>query len=185
MNDDYRLLHDLCRLLLENVAITERAGDWRFRGFLLDMNLLFEAFVTEAFSTVAKSTCFTAHPQRAELLSQPPSAPIRIRPDVTVREGARTAAVVDAKYKRPDGTFPNHDFYQVIAYGTALRCSRAYLFYPATEWDDDAAIRVRHSPITIHVRRIDIGHPQCVSLVEQAARIVLDEAAAEPALPII
>lgn len=51
MNDDYRLLHDLCRLFLENGAITEHAGDWRFRGFLLDMNLLFEAFITKAFST--------------------------------------------------------------------------------------------------------------------------------------
>ncbi|MEK7405221.1 MAG: hypothetical protein AAB225_08945 [Acidobacteriota bacterium] len=184
MNDDYRLLHDFCRLFLGNGAITEHAGDWRFRGFLLDMNLLFEAFVTEAFSTVARFTCFSAHPHRPDLLSQPPSTRIRIRPDVTVCDRGRTAAIVDAKYKRLAGTLANHDFYQMIAYGTALQCGRAYLFYPATEWDDDVAIKVRHSPITIQVRRIDIGHPDCVSLVEQAARTILDEAAADPALPI-
>jgi len=43
MNDDYRLLHDFCRLFLDNQTITEHAGAWQFRGFLLDMNLLFEA----------------------------------------------------------------------------------------------------------------------------------------------
>ena len=156
-------------------TITEIAGDWRFRGFLLDMNLLFEQFVAKAFSTMARSTCFTAQPQRSDLLSQPPSARINIRPDVTVRDGVRTAAVVDAKYKRSDDTLANYDVYQMIAYGTALQCPRTYLFYPATEWDLDALVEVRNSPIRIHVRRVDIGRSDCVSLVEQAARAVLDE----------
>jgi 5-methylcytosine-specific restriction enzyme subunit McrC len=182
MNDDYRLLHDLCRLFLENGAITEHSDDWRFRGFRLDMNLLFEAFVTRAFSTVSRFTRFTAHSQRPALLSQPPSAPLWIRPDVTVCEGTRTAAIVDAKYKRLEGPLGNADFYQMLAYGTVLQCSRAYLFYPATVWNDDGAIYVRYSPIKIHVRRIDIGHPECVSIVEQAAKTVLDEASVELAL---
>jgi len=184
MNDDYRLLHDLCRLFLANRAITEDAGDWRFRGFRLDMNELFERFVTEAFWSVAKSTCLTAHPQKEDRLSQPPSAPIRIRPDVTLCEGVRTAAVVDAKYKRTEDKLANHDLYQAIAYGTALQCNRVYLLYPATECDADATIQVRHSPIAIHVRRIDIGDPRCVSHVEQAARTILGEAAEVPPAPI-
>jgi 5-methylcytosine-specific restriction enzyme subunit McrC len=179
MNDDYQLLHDFCRLFLENRAITERVGDWEFRGFLLDMNLLFEAFVTRAFLTAARPTSFIACPQREDLLSEPPSIPIRIRPDVTVYGGSRAAAIVDAKYKRLNGLPGNPDFYQMLAYGTALQCARAYLFYPATEWESDAIVEVRHSPIKIHVRRVDIGHPQCVSLAEQAARMVLNESSPE------
>jgi 5-methylcytosine-specific restriction enzyme subunit McrC len=182
MNDDYRLLHDFCRLFLENRAITERAGDWQFRGFLLDMNLLFEAFVTTAFSTVAPSS-LTVYPQRKDLFSSPPSIPMWIRPDVTVSEGPRTAAIVDAKYKRLDGPFGNPDFYQMLAYGTVLRCNRAYLFYPATEWGDDAVIEVRNSPMKIHVRQIDIGHPQCVWTVERTARTVLSESTMELPCP--
>jgi 5-methylcytosine-specific restriction enzyme subunit McrC len=175
MNDDYRILHDFCRLFLENRALTEDAGEWRFRGFLLDMNLLFEAFVTTAFSAAARGTSLTVLPQRTDLFSAPPSMPIWIRPDVTVREGLQTVAIVDAKYKRSDGGLGNPDFYQMLAYGTILCCGRAYLFYPATECGGDAVIQVRNSPMKIHVRRIDIGHPQCVSIAEQAAITVLSK----------
>ena len=185
MNDDYRLLHDLCRLFLENSGIAEHAGDLRFRGFLLDMNLLFEAFVARAFSTMARFTCLTAHLQTQDFLSHPSPATVTIRPDVTIREGVRTAAVVDAKYKRLQGTFRNHDFYQVIAYGTVLQCPRTYLFYPATEWDSDAVVEVRNSPIKIKVRRVDIGRTDCVSLIEQAARTVFNEASEDPALSVV
>jgi 5-methylcytosine-specific restriction endonuclease McrBC regulatory subunit McrC len=175
MNDDYQLLHDFCRLFLENRTITERVGDWQFRGFLLDMNLLFEAFVTRAFLTAARRTPFIACPQREDLLSEPPSMPIRIKPDVTVYDGTRAAAIVDAKYKRLNGVPGNPDFYQMLAYGTALQCARAYLFYPGTEWESDAIVEVRHSPIKIHVRPVDIGHPRCASLAEQAASMALHE----------
>lgn len=182
MNDSYRLLHDFCRLFLDNRAITEHVGDWQFQGFMLDMNLLFESFVTKAFMAAAAPTSFIARPQREDLLSEPLSVPIRIKPDVTVHDGTRVAAIVDAKYKRLNGLPGNPDFYQMIAYGTALQCARAYLFYPATEWESDAIVEVRHSPIKIYVRRMDIGHPKCVSLAEQAARAVLNEAYAETVL---
>lgn len=56
----------------------------------------------------------------------------------------------------------------MLAYGTALQCPRTYLFYPLTEWGEDAIVEVRHSPIKIHVRRIDVGRPECVQLAEQA-----------------
>lgn len=176
MNDDYRLLHDFCRLFIDNRAISEHAGDWQFRGFLLDMNVLFEAFVTMAFLKVARPTPFVVHPQKEDFLSEPESMPIRIRPDVIVHDATGTVAIVDAKYKRLNDSLGNSDFYQMLAYGTALQCSRAYLFYPASEWDEDAVIKVRHSPINIHVQRIDIGQPNCVLIAEQAARSVLNEA---------
>jgi 5-methylcytosine-specific restriction enzyme subunit McrC len=176
MNDDYRLLHGFSRLFLENRAITEHVGEWQFRGFLLDMNLLFEAFVARAFLAATRPTHFVAYPQREDLLSEPPSIPIWTKPDVTIYDGSRAAAVVDAKYKRLCGSPGNPDVYQMLAYGTALECARAYLFYPSTEWESDAIIEVRHSPIKICVRGVDIGDPKCVSLAEQAARDVLNEA---------
>src|SRR6266850_7425000 len=49
LNDDYRLIHGLCRLFLDGSSISEKAGDIKFHGFLLDMNNLFERFVTQAF----------------------------------------------------------------------------------------------------------------------------------------
>jgi 5-methylcytosine-specific restriction enzyme subunit McrC len=181
MNNDYRLLHDFCRLFLGNRAITEHAGDWQFPGFLLDMNVLFEDFVTVAFSVVARRTPFFVYPQKEGLLSEPTSMPIRIQPDVSIYAGTRMVAIVDAKYKRLDGPVGNADIYQMLAYGTALQCSRTYLFYPTAGWDGDTVVDVRHSSVTIHIRQIDVGHPQCVAFAEQAARTVLNEASKEVA----
>ena len=180
MNDDYRLLHDLCRLFLDGGAIDEHTGDWRFRGFLLDMNRLFEAFVSKAFEAVAgRLTNLTAHPQKAELLCQAKSGTVWIQPDVTICEGSRAIVIVDAKYKRPEGGPINPDLYQMIAYGTALQCNRAFLLYPATESALEETFEIRHSPITVHVRHIDIGHEECVPRAERVAEMILQEIASE------
>src|SRR5205814_8034758 len=58
MTEDYRVLHALSWMFLENLAISERIGDVRFKGFLLDMNKLFERFVSTAFINAAVATSF-------------------------------------------------------------------------------------------------------------------------------
>lgn len=40
---------------------------------------------------------------------------------------------------------------------------------------DHSIIEARNGPIKIHVRQIDVGHPQCVRIVERTARTVLNE----------
>jgi 5-methylcytosine-specific restriction endonuclease McrBC regulatory subunit McrC len=173
LNDDYRLLHGFCRLFLENSTISERVGGVAFKGFLLDMNKLYEDFVTQAFLTAAQGSDLFVKPQDADTLSVYPSLPVRIKPDITVRSGEGVVAVVDAKYKRTEGMFENHDFYQMVAYGTALACSETYLVYPSTEWTDDRPVAVKNSPITIYIRRFDLSDPRCVDLAEAVARDVL------------
>jgi 5-methylcytosine-specific restriction enzyme subunit McrC len=173
LNDDYRLLHDFCRLFLDNSTISERAGDVAFKGFLLDMNKLYENFVTQAFLTASLGSDLVVKPQDPDSLSEYPSLPLRIRPDITVRSGDGVVSVVDAKYKRIEGMFENHDFYQMVAYGTALACSETYLVYPSTEWTDDRPVVVKNSPITIYIRRFDLSDERCVDLAEAVARDVL------------
>jgi 5-methylcytosine-specific restriction enzyme subunit McrC len=163
MNDDYRVLHGLCRLFLGNRALEENAGVCRFRGFILDMNVLFETFVTEAFSVVARGTPLTVFPQKPETFANSPFNRIMFRPDVVIRDGPLAVAIVDAKYKRLDDAPANPDFYQMLAYGTVLRCSKAYLLYPGLGLDEDV-IEVRNSAVKIFVRQIDIASPDCVSL---------------------
>jgi 5-methylcytosine-specific restriction enzyme subunit McrC len=45
LNEDYRDLHQLCRLFLDAASVSEDVGAFRFRAFLVDMNKLFEDFV--------------------------------------------------------------------------------------------------------------------------------------------
>jgi 5-methylcytosine-specific restriction enzyme subunit McrC len=150
--EGYRPLFDLCRLLLEGLAPDEAAGATPAPAFLLDMERLFERYVTrgltEAFAgsqrhAVSVQPTFTASPSR------PGRPDVAMRPDVLIDRDGRRVLVVDAKWKRlPRTALVTADFYQVLAYATALGAPRAVLVYPGHHdraWEYDfpgSAVRV-------------------------------------------
>jgi 5-methylcytosine-specific restriction enzyme subunit McrC len=172
LNDDYRPIHELCRIFLTCSSISEGVGDFGFRGFLLDMNRLFEQFVEKTFKTALRRSRLVLQCQEPMPLSLSIGAP-NIKPDIVVRRGAEVAVVVDAKYKRDEGAPQNHDIYQVIAYGTILQCPDVYLLYPKTEIDSERDIAVLNSPIVVKTRRVDISTPKAVWEAESLARAVI------------
>ncbi|CAM5254743.1 hypothetical protein SALBM217S_08812 [Streptomyces griseoloalbus] len=97
-------------------------------GFLIDMNQLFEDFVTVALSEALKEHGLTARLQDTHHLDT--AGLVRIRPDLVVRtrDGRTPVAVVDAKYKveKGDGRL-NADLYQALAYATVLGLREAHL----------------------------------------------------------
>ncbi|WP_189260501.1 McrC family protein [Streptomyces fuscichromogenes] len=101
-------------------------------GFLLDMNKLFEDFVTVALREALHEHGLTARLQDAHHLDT--AGLVRMRPDLVVRtgDGRTPVAVVDAKYKveKADGLL-NADLYQVLAYATVLGLREAHLVYAA------------------------------------------------------
>lgn len=174
LNDDYRPIHELCRMFLSCMTISEDVGTFAFRGFLLDMNLLFEEFVEKAFEKMLSRGVMRADIQRSRNLSFNRVAPL-MRPDVVVREGDAVVVIADAKYKRDEGGPRNPDIYQVIAYGTVLQCGRVFLVYPSTELDSEHDFPVINSPIVVKTRRVDISTNDCVSDLEALAmEIVAD-----------
>lgn len=101
-------------------------------GFLLDMNTLFEDFVTVGLREALREHGLTARLQDPHHLDV--AGRVRIRPDLVVRtgDGRTPLAVVDAKYKvgKADGLL-NADLYQALAYATALCLPEAHLVYAA------------------------------------------------------
>ncbi|WP_330460406.1 McrC family protein [Streptomyces sp. NBC_00820] len=101
-------------------------------GFLLDMNKLFEDFVTVGLREALREHGLTARLQDPHHLDV--ARRVRIRPDLVVRtnDGRTPLSVVDAKYKieKADGLL-NADLYQVLAYATALGLREAHLVYAA------------------------------------------------------
>ncbi|MET8114695.1 McrC family protein [Streptomyces prasinus] len=101
-------------------------------GFLLDMNKLFEDFVTVALRETLREHGLTARLQDLHHLDT--AGLVRIRPDLVVRtgDGRTPLAVVDAKYKveKADGLL-NADLYQALAYATVLGLREAHLVYAA------------------------------------------------------
>jgi 5-methylcytosine-specific restriction enzyme subunit McrC len=172
LNEDYRLLHDLCRLFLDKKSISERPGTIGFRGFLLDMNELFEQFVSAAFQVVGHRSRFLVASQAPAYLSL---YPVRIRPDITIRAGHTVTAIVDAKYKRRFDVYDNPDVYQMLAYATALKCPHTFLVFPTSECDQAGPVEIVNSPVTIEICRLDISDKQCVSAAERLATDVLNQ----------
>ncbi|MEU9168888.1 restriction endonuclease [Streptomyces sp. NPDC048420] len=101
-------------------------------GYLLDMNKLFEDFVTVALREALREHGLTARLQDPHHLDT--ARLVGIRPDLVVRtpDGRTPLAVVDAKYKveRADGLH-NADLYQALAYATVLGLREAHLVYAA------------------------------------------------------
>jgi 5-methylcytosine-specific restriction enzyme subunit McrC len=101
-------------------------------GFLLDMNKLFEDFVTVALREALQEHGLIAYLQDVHHLDT--AGLVRVRPDLVVRtaDGRTPLAVVDAKYKveKPDGLL-NADLYQALAYATVLGLREAHLVYAA------------------------------------------------------
>jgi len=101
-------------------------------GFLIDMNRLFEDFVTVALREAVREHGLTASLQDPHHLDV--ARLVRVRPDLVVRtgDGRTPLAVVDAKYKveKTDGRL-NADLYQALAYATVLGLPEAHLVYAA------------------------------------------------------
>ncbi|HET9662526.1 MAG TPA: hypothetical protein VFP05_19515, partial [Thermomicrobiales bacterium] len=155
LNEDYRPIHRLCRLLLEGSSVSEHAGGLGFRAFLLDMNRLYESFLTVALRD-ALGDGLDLSSQWARHLDR--EGRVTIRPDLAVLSRGVPVVIADAKYKLASGADEGHaDLYQLLAYCTAERVPRGILIYPRWEGAGTATVRVRNSPVEIERFAIDLG----------------------------
>ena len=179
LNIDYRPIHQLCQLFLEHVALSDDPGSIPFSGFRLDMNDLFERFVSAAFERVGRRVGVIVKLQHRSALSEdnePQDYAVNIHPDIKVLSDERVIAIADAKYKKADNGFVNPDVYQALAYGTGLDCKHTYLVYPASEFPNcvDGDIRLRNSIVVVGIRRIDLAAHQFVNLMEDIVANIIE-----------
>src|SRR5690606_20848478 len=94
LNADYEPLHKLCRLFLEGATLSEQSGGFTFQTFLIDMNSLFETFVTQVlrdhvppgYSVAAQTTLVLDDARK-----------VQMRPDLVIRERGHAVFVADCK----------------------------------------------------------------------------------------
>ena len=131
LSHDYRLALQLADLILRHCSI-ERGNDGvRAFSFLLDMNLLFQDFVTtalrEALEVPVRSFPGREFGKRLFLDEQDE---IKVKPDLSWWRGNQCSFIGDVKYKRSE---ENADYYQVLAYLTATDLKWGLLIYPNGE----------------------------------------------------
>ena len=155
LNEHYQGVVELSRLILRHSVFQSSRGAVRASGFLVDMNVLFQEFVTVALREVLgiSERAFGEY----GIPSLDKDNRLRLRPDLVWRDGSSCVFVGDAKYKNiADKAVPESDIYQMLAYVTALNLQGGMLIYAKGE-ADTAAYHIRNVDKTVEVASLDIS----------------------------
>ena len=151
MAEGYGPLLDLSRLLADALGPGDAAGSAACPAFLLDMERVFERYVTRGLLASLDGDGWTATAQQTYTVAPG----VEMRPDVTAYRDGRPALVADAKWKRPAGAPSPADLYQMLAYCTALDVDRAALVYPGRR-DGVRTYALLNAPICVEVRTLRV-----------------------------
>lgn len=130
LNRHYEPALRLARLVLLNLGLVDLRGrpeGTAASAFLLDMNDLFQRFLADRLRRALRG--------RLQVIDEPPKklgtrGEIDMRPDLVFRREDRDVYVGDAKYKLTDtGLGRTGDYYQLLAYTTAMNLSEGVLVY--------------------------------------------------------
>ena len=155
LNEHYRRVVELSRLVLRHGAFESGRGSVRASGFLMDMNVVFQEFVTQALREALGVSEHRFCERTVGSLDE--GGEVRLRPDLTWWDGASCVFVGDAKYKNLTGErVPNSDLYQMLAYTTALDLPGGLLVYAQGE-ADTKTYRVRLCGRRLETAALDLS----------------------------
>ena len=155
LNEHYRGVVGLSRLILRHSAFESSRGEVRASGFLMDMNKVFQEFLTVALREALGVSSHTFGEYTIPSLDK--GGLVHLRPDLVWRDGRDFLFVGDAKYKRiRDERVPNADLYQLLAYATALALPGGLLVYAKGE-EEPVVHEVRDSGKRLQVAALDLS----------------------------
>lgn len=158
LNAHYEPAMRLARLLLANLTLVDQRGANSASSFLVDMNRLFEEFVTQRLRRALRG--------RLEVLGQYGThlgtrQQVPIRPDLVFRRRGHDVYVADIKYKLTgDARARTGDYYQLLAYTTALDLPEGVLIYCLADGGrPERSVTVRYAGKVLHTLAIDLSGP--------------------------
>jgi 5-methylcytosine-specific restriction enzyme subunit McrC len=169
----------LARLVLENLSLVDIHGAYAASAFMVDMNALFERFLTGRLTDALRGR-FQVAAQGTIHLDRGHRIPLR--PDLQFRRHGMSVYVADIKYKlSEDAKGRPEDYYQLLAYTTALGLGEGVLIYCRGAEDEVGSTAILARTGThLHLRAIDAsGSPDAVAReIEKLAEWIADRAMA-------
>jgi 5-methylcytosine-specific restriction enzyme subunit McrC len=127
LNRHYQPVLRLAEVVLRSASLIDRAGRVEASTFLIDMNQVFESFVAGRLQLLLAGTLEVTAQETAWLGE---GRKVQMRPDLVFRRRQDVVYVADTKYKISfDGTGRSGDYYQLLAYVTALDLPEGALIY--------------------------------------------------------
>ena len=177
LNEHYRHVVGLARLILLHSEFESFRGDARASGFLVDMNVLFQEFVTQALrETLGVSERTLRADKGVDEIALDKEGEVQVFPDLTLWDGRNCMFVGDAKYKDlTDKKARNADLYQLLAYATALDLPGGLLIY-AQGAPGETTYQVKNAGKLLMVAALDLSQSieDILSRVSDIADMVKD-----------
>ncbi len=138
LNRHWETAARLAQLVMRRRSIRDERGAILGATFTVDMNALFERFVTAVVAERVRGTSYSLEPQARRRLTSRGEGPhglvvppVNMRPDLLLKAGSASVAVGDAKYKEllRVGDWEHPDLYQLLAYCVRLQLDRGLLIY--------------------------------------------------------
>lgn len=152
----------LAAVVLRNLSLSQRSGTQRHVSFTVDMNDLFQLFVTNRLRRYLRG--------RIELLGEPTvpldeAKRLNMKPDLVFQKYQQPIFVGDVKYKLSSGSGRISDYYQLLAYTTAMKLNEGVLVYAQnpndqTELGSDDLVQttlIKNTDKVIHVYRLPLS----------------------------
>lgn len=158
LNEHYRLVVELSRLILRHSQYQAGRGKARASGFLVNMDVLFEEFTTRALREALEVSDRTFRKVRTkDRMTLDEQDQVGLKPDLSWWDGNKCRFVGDVKYKRSfHQRVPNADLYQLLAYTTALDLPGGMLIYAHGE-AEPAVHQVRHLGKRLEIAALDLS----------------------------
>jgi 5-methylcytosine-specific restriction enzyme subunit McrC len=123
LNQDYQIMHSLCRFFLDNCGASHQVGNYTMFPFLVDMAKLYELFVAEWLKLNLPSHLSVRRQSKLNI-------GFIIDVEIYETQTGKTVYIIDTKYKVPQNSSSSDDKIQVVAYAASKICSEAVLVYP-------------------------------------------------------
>lgn len=163
LNEHYSSALGLARLILSNLTLADTRGSITASSFMVDMNDLFQRFVTARLRHALRG--------RLDVIAEPQvrlgtGGRISMRPDLVFRHpGGGECYVGDIKYKITDTAVAStSDYYQLLAYTTAMNLPEGVLIYCRGEGDvNQQSVVVKNAEKRLVVHALNLaGTPENV-----------------------
>lgn len=179
LNRHYEPALRLSRLILANLTLTDAHGSTEAQSFMVDMNDLFQRFMTERLRRALRG--------RLDVISEPTvhlghGRQVSMHPDLEFHEpGGGVRYVGDIKYKlATNARGRSDDYYQLLAYTTALDVPEGVLVYCRQSGDSNQrTVTVKNAEKRLVLRSVDLtGSPEHVEHEITILAAAIAEAAA-------
>ncbi|PXW30378.1 UNVERIFIED_CONTAM: 5-methylcytosine-specific restriction enzyme subunit McrC [Williamsia faeni] len=176
LNQHYAPALGLARLVLANLTLTDTSGTTSASSFMVDMNDLFQRFVTERLRRELRG--------RLDVVDEPAvhlgtGRQVTMLPDLLFRKpGGPYCYVGDIKYKlTKDARGRSGDYYQLLAYTTALDLPEGVLIYCRHQDSEigNSSVTVRNVGTKLVLRSLDLSGPP--EQVEREIKVLADDIA--------